>query len=104
MALYLPDANVLIHALRKESKEHAPCRDWLLHAVAAGDSIGLSELVEAAFLRIPTLPRLDLIPMDVTLGFWGEDLWGYPGTCRLLPGSDLAYHAIITAPGHRWKL
>ena len=90
MALYLPDANVLIHALRKESKEHAPCRDWLLHAVAAGDSIGLSELVEAAFLRIPTLPRLDLIPMDVTLGFWGEDLWGYPGTCWLLPGSDLA--------------
>lgn len=42
MALYLPDANVLIHALRKESKEHLPCRDWLLHAVAAGDSIGLS--------------------------------------------------------------
>ena len=29
MALYLPDANVLIHALRKESKEHESCRRWL---------------------------------------------------------------------------
>lgn len=36
MALYLPDANVLIHALRKESKEHESCRRWLTDAAAVG--------------------------------------------------------------------
>jgi predicted nucleic acid-binding protein len=70
MALYLPDANVLIHALRKDSVEHEDCRAWLAGAAAAGDGIGLCELVEAALLRIPTLPRLQLIPMTETLGFW----------------------------------
>ena len=92
MALYLPDANVLIHALRKESKEHESCRRWLTDAAAAGDAIGLCELVEAALLRIPTLPRLALVPMADTLGFWKDDLWSYPGTRRLAPGPR---HAVI---------
>ena len=92
MALYLPDANVLMHALRKESAEHESCRRWLTDAAAAGDAIGLCELVEAALLRIPTLPRLALVPMADTLGFWKEDLWSYPGTRRLAPGPR---HAVI---------
>ena len=92
MALYLPDANVLIHALRKESAVHESCRRWLTDAAAAGDAIGLCELVEAALLRIPTLPRLALVPMADTLGYWKDDLWSYPGTRRLAPGPR---HAVI---------
>jgi hypothetical protein len=84
--LYLPDANVLIHALRADSEAHAPCRSWLVKAAEAGDGIGLCELAEAALLRIPTLPKLRLIPIGEVLGFWGEDLWGYPGTRRLCAG------------------
>lgn len=87
MALFLPDANVLIHALREESEAHDPCRRWLLETTADGGSIGLCELVEAALMRIPTLPKLDLIPMSTVMGFWKEDLWTYPGTCRLGAGS-----------------
>ena len=87
MALFLPDANVLIHALRKDSVEHDSCRRWLTGTAAAGDSIGLCELVEAALLRIPTLPKLQLVPMADTLGFWKEDLWSYPGTRRLAAGA-----------------
>jgi toxin-antitoxin system PIN domain toxin len=87
MALYLPDANVLIHALRKDSAEHDSCRRWLTGAAAAGDAIGLCELVEAALLRIPTLPKLQLVPMTETLGFWKDDLWSYPGTRRLAAGN-----------------
>ena len=86
MALYLPDANVLIHALRKESKDHETCRRWLTDAAARGDAIGLCEMVEAALLRIPTRPQLALVPMADTLGFWKDDLWSYPGTRRLAPG------------------
>ncbi len=86
MSLFLPDANVLIHALRKDSAEHECCRRWLTKAAAAGDAIGLCELVEAALLRIPTLPRLRLVPITETLGFWKDDLWNYPGTRRLAAG------------------
>jgi toxin-antitoxin system PIN domain toxin len=87
MALFLPDANVLIHALRKDSAEHDSCRRWLTSTAAAGDGIGLCELVETALLRIPTLPKLQLVPMAETLGFWRDDLWSYPGTRRLAAGT-----------------
>jgi len=86
MAFYLPDANVLIHALRKESPDHARCRKWLVEASAAGDAICLAESVEIALLRIPTLPKLDLVPVPEVLGFWKEDLLGYPGIRRLSAG------------------
>ena len=87
MALFLPDANVLIHALRKDAAEHVPCRQWLIHTAGLGDAIGLCELVETALLRIPTLPKLQLVPMTVTLGFLRDDLWHYPGTRRLAAGT-----------------
>jgi toxin-antitoxin system PIN domain toxin len=87
MALYLPDANVLIHALRKASNEHVACRRWLIDTTKAGDEIGLCELVEAALLRIPTLPKLQLLPMPEVLGFWKDDLWSYPQTRRMASGS-----------------
>jgi len=94
MALFLPDANTLIHALRADSAEHESCHRWLTSAAAAGDIIGLCELVEVALLRIPTLPKLWLVPMAETLGFWKDDLWSYPGTRRLAAGSR---HAGILA-------
>lgn len=86
MAVFLPDANVLIHALRKQSPDHERCRNWLLGTAAAGDLIGLCELVEAALLRIVTLPKLQLVPMPEVMGYWKEDLWTYPGTRRLAAG------------------
>jgi hypothetical protein len=58
-----------------------------MSTTAAGDSIGLCESVETALLRIPTLPNLQLVPMDVTRGFWKDDLWSYPGTRRLAAGT-----------------
>lgn len=87
MALYLPDANVLIHALREASNEHEECRRWLLEATRSGDVIGLCELAEVALLRIPTLPKLRLIPMSEVLGYWQDDLWSYANTRRLSAGS-----------------
>jgi hypothetical protein len=87
MALFLPDANVLIQALRKDCAEHAPCRRWLTTTAGSGDAIGLCELVESAVLRISTLPKLQVVPMVETLGFWKDDLWLYPGTRRLAAGT-----------------
>lgn len=84
--MFLPDANVLIHALREGSPEHEPCRRWLTATASAGEAIFLCELVEVALLRIPTLPRLRLVPMPEVLGFWQDDLWGYPGIRRITAG------------------
>jgi hypothetical protein len=83
MALYLPDANVLIHALRKGSTAHPACHQWLFDMATRGDEIGLCELVEAALLRIPTLGKLQIVPMREVLRFWSEDLWHYSRTRRL---------------------
>ncbi len=58
-----------------------------MDAVALGDQLGLAELVEVALIRIPTLPRLQLVPINELLGFWKDDLWTYPGTRRLSAGS-----------------
>jgi toxin-antitoxin system PIN domain toxin len=87
MALFLPDANVLIHALREDSMEHDACHRWLKNTANAGDTIALCEMVEAALLRISTLPKLQLVPMAQTLGFWKDDLWSYPDTRRLSAGN-----------------
>jgi toxin-antitoxin system PIN domain toxin len=87
MAVFLPDANVLINALREDSIEHDACLQWLENTTIAGDAIALCEMVEAALLRIPTLPKLQLVPMAQTLGFWKDDLWSYPGTRRICAGN-----------------
>lgn len=92
MKLFLPDANVLIYALHKNSAHHRSCRKWLETAAANNDAIGLCELVEVALLRIPTLPKLDLLPMRTVLGFWREDLLTYSQAKRLTP---LKKHADI---------
>ncbi len=93
MSLFLPDANILIHALHMGSPHHRPCRDWLTRCAADGDQLGLTDLVEVALLRIPTLPKLNLAPISEVLGYWHDDLWTYPGTIRLTPG-----------PGHQQRL
>jgi hypothetical protein len=44
---------------------------WLTSVAGLGDYIGFCEWVEAAVLRIPTLPRLQLVPMVGTSRFAG---------------------------------
>lgn len=83
MTLFLPDATVLINALRQDAEAHTACRSWLLDATRAGAQIGLCEPVETAIIRISTLPRVSFVSMEAVLGFWLEDLWSYPATRRL---------------------
>lgn len=84
--LYLPDSNVLIHALRSNSAAHQTCRRWLLDRVQAGDEIGLTELVETSLLRIATHPKIFSLDVGQVVGFWADELWAYPGTVRLTAG------------------
>ncbi len=91
MTLHFPDANILIYCLREESAGHRNCRQWLETLTQKGEPLALCELVEVAFLRISTLPRLQIAPVDVALDFW-NDLKRYPEIVRLVPGNR---HAAI---------
>ena len=90
MAFYIPDANILINAHRKDATNHEVCRNWLLERAAAGDQIGMAELVEVALLRISTHPKLLLVPTEDVLLFWKEDLWSYRGLFRISAGTQHA--------------
>ena len=67
--MIMPDVNVLIHAFRKDSAEHAVCKPWL-ESVAHGDSqFGLSPLALSAVVRITTTPRIFREPSSLEEAF-----------------------------------
>lgn len=92
MALYIPDANILINSLRNDASSHHACRSWLLERAAKGDRIGMTEIVEIALLRICTHPKLALTSLENALSYWKDDLWSYKGVSRISAGKN---HAII---------
>jgi uncharacterized protein len=83
MALYLPDANILINALHSNSVSNDLCRSWLSKTTSEGHQIVLCELVEVALLRICTNPRTRLVPVETTVSFWKDNLWTYGRTIRI---------------------
>lgn len=89
MIRYLPDANVLLYALRTESPAHAPCRAWLDSLARSGAELLLTEVNELALLRIGTHPRLSVAPRPIVLDYW-DSLLAYPRTRRIAPGSNHA--------------
>lgn len=55
--MILPDVNVLIHAFRADSPQHAVCRRWLNVVVENDARFGVSPLALCAVMRITTNPR-----------------------------------------------
>ena len=85
--MLLLDANVLIYAFRRDSPHHAACYDWLGAALAGGNAVATTSLVELALLRISTLPGLGAAaakPVDVFRFL--DALRAQPGVLRLEPG------------------
>jgi uncharacterized protein len=58
----LLDANVLIGAFRTDHPDHATMKGWLEETLAAGVAVSFPPLVEVAFLRIVTHPRIFRVP------------------------------------------
>ncbi len=85
MLRYLPDANVLLYALRVESPAHAPCRAWLDTLSRTGAELLLTEVNELALLRIGTHPRLAVAPRPIVFDYW-DSLLTYSRTRRIAPG------------------
>jgi toxin-antitoxin system PIN domain toxin len=58
----LLDANILIGAFRSDDPDHPRLKDWLEGILTEGTKITFPPLVEVAFLRIVTHPRIFQVP------------------------------------------
>ena len=89
MLRHLPDAKVLLHALRVESPARAPCRAWLETLARTGAELLLTEVNELTLLRIGTHPRHGVAPRPIFLDYW-QSLLAYPRARRIAPGDTHA--------------
>ena len=58
----LLDANILIGAFRPDDPHHATLKNWLEETLNNGLGVSFPALVEVAFLRIVTHPRIFRVP------------------------------------------
>ncbi len=85
--MILPDVNVLIHALRQDSPEHAICNPWLNAVLDGQGAFGISPLILSAVVRITTNRKS--YPMPSTMGEafqFCEHILGQPNCIVVEPG------------------
>jgi toxin-antitoxin system PIN domain toxin len=58
----LLDANILIGAFRPDDPDHSQLKGWMEEILTEGTKITFPPLVEVAFLRIVTHPRIFQVP------------------------------------------
>jgi len=61
--VFLVDANVLLHAVNTDSRQHEAARAWLDAAIMGTEEVGLPYVVTLAFLRVATRPGVFSRPL-----------------------------------------
>jgi hypothetical protein len=89
------DVNVLLHAIDRDSSQHARARAWLDRALEGGEVVGFASSVVLAFLRVATHPAVFARPLSpeealATLNDW----LGRPGATTVEP---TARHLAVVA-------
>jgi uncharacterized protein len=85
--LRIPDANVLLYASDRSSRNHPAAREWIERALSATETIGFAMVVLLAFVRISTSPRIMAAPLSPAAAFDQVDEWLAQGPAILLhPG------------------
>lgn len=86
--MVLSDVNVLVHAFRTDSSDHARCRDWLGRLVEGDSQFGMAPQALAALVRLTTNPRIfrEPTPPHVALRFC-DALLAHPNCTRVQPGA-----------------
>ncbi len=69
--MILPDVNVLVHAFRADSSDHAECRSWLQGVVNGDSRYAMSPQVLSGVVRVTTHPKVFRRPstLDEAIGF-----------------------------------
>ena len=60
--MVLPDVNILIHAFRPDSPDHARCYAWLIRIIEGDSRFAVSPQVLSSVVRIATNPRVFTVP------------------------------------------
>ena len=71
----LPDVNLLLYALDKDSPHHAQAKPWLEEALSGTEPIGFAWNVLLAFIRITTRPRIFQNPIEPSEAFAIVEEW-----------------------------
>ena len=87
--MILVDANLLIHAIDRDSRQHAKSRQWLEQTLSGDTPVGFPWLVVLAFVRITTRAGIMGNPLtpEQAVGFVDEWL-AQPYAVLVGPGED----------------
>jgi hypothetical protein len=89
----LADVNVMIHAFRADSTQHAVCKPWLDKVIGGDAQFGVSPLVLSAVARITSNPRVFREPSPIA------EVFGFCDNLLHQP------HCAIVEPGERhWTI
>lgn len=87
--MILPDVNVLVHAFRSDSSDHALCRRWLNEVINGEARYAVSLQILSGIIRITTHPRVFVQPSQLheVLTFC-ETVIDQPHCVLLQPGAQ----------------
>ncbi|MEP6781181.1 MAG: type II toxin-antitoxin system VapC family toxin [Gemmatimonadaceae bacterium] len=73
--MIVPDLNLLLYAVHKESPKHALAASWLEALLTGDEPVGLPWAVSLGFIRITTNPRVFPMPLPVDVALRLVDAW-----------------------------
>lgn len=73
--MLLVDANVLLHAVNEDAREHETARRWLEESLGGREALAFSWVVLLAFLRIATHPSAFARPLAAGAAGDVADAW-----------------------------
>ena len=63
--MILPDVNILVHAFRSDTSDHAFCRTWLDGVVNGDARYGMAPQVLSGVIRVVTHPKVFAVPSNL---------------------------------------
>jgi len=69
------DANVLLYATNRSSRQHQASHQWLTHALSSSETIGFPWVSLLAYVRLSTNPRIFGSPLSAETAFDQVDSW-----------------------------
>jgi hypothetical protein len=89
----LPDVNVLVHAFRSDTSDHASCRTWLEGVVNGDARYGMSPQILSSVVRVTTHHGVFAEPSSL------QEVFEF---CSVLLGQP---HCVAVQPGERhWQI
>ena len=89
----IPDINILIYAVNRDTPHHGKARDWLETALSSRDTVGFAWIVLLGFLRIVTNDRIMPKPLSLDTATGLIDEW-----------LDLPVSQVISPMERHWEI